>query len=305
MQINNTSLIKSASASALFCILSVGLSMPVQSAQNSPKLRIEVPRDSAALSSAIQSQDEQTKARYSARNPKQTLNFFGIMPGMTVVEVLPGSGWYSKILLPYLGENGKLIGVDYPQALWPNFSWMTPERIEDKKSWPATWTAQAEKWRTNSSANVEAFKFAEMPEAMKGTADAVLYIRALHNLARFDAEQGFLGDALSDTMDVLKPGGIVGIVQHQARENQDDQWADGSSGYLKKSTVITRMQDAGFEFVGESNINENPKDLATKGDIVWRLPPSYNGSGDDETKKARMTAIGESNRMTLMFRKPN
>jgi predicted methyltransferase len=261
--------------------------------------------ENTALNAAVNAQSADAQLRFSSRNPAQTLNFFGVTPGMTVVEVLPGGGWYSKILLPYLGNDGQLVGVDYPQALWPNFDWMTPERIEEKKTWVDTWTTQAQEWRGTDSAHVSAFQFAEMPVSVAGTADAVLYIRALHNLARFDAKQGFLGDALQDTYSVLKPGGIVGIVQHQAREDRPEDWANGDNGYLKKSFVITRMQDAGFEFVGESSVNENPKDQANVGDIVWRLPPSYSGSRDNETKKAAMTAIGESNRMTLKFRKPS
>lgn len=255
------------------------------------------------IKAALDAQPEETKARYQYRHPAKTLTFFDIKPGMTVVEALPGGGWYSKILLPVLGKEGQLVGVDYPQALWPNFDWMTEERIEGKKTWVATWTADAEKWRDENSAKVSAFQFNEMPESMKGTADAVLFIRALHNLARFDSKGGFLSSSLKDTYEALKPGGIVGVVQHQAREDRPDEWADGSSGYLKKSFVKAKMTEAGFEFVGESAINENSKDQAGEGDIVWRLPPSLNGA-DDAEKKAAMEAIGESNRMTLKFRKP-
>lgn len=261
--------------------------------------------ENLALKAALSSQSEKNQSRFSSRKPGQTLEFFGVQPGMTVVEALPGGGWYSKILLPYLGENGQLIGVDYSQKLWPNFGFMTPERIEAKKTWVSTWTTQANEWRTDGSASVSAFQFDEMPESMAGSADAVLYIRAMHNLARFDDKGGFLGNALKETYQVLKPGGIVGIVQHQALEDRDDAWANGSNGYLKKSFVIEKMQAAGFEFVGESNINENPKDQATTGDFVWRLPPSLNGSKDDPEKRAAMQAIGESSRMTLKFRKPS
>lgn len=263
-----------------------------------------VVEENLALKAALSQQDEDNKARFSSRNPEQTLDFFGIQPGMTVVEALPGGGWYSKILIPYLGSNGQLIGVDYSQKLWPNFGFMTPERIEAKKTWVSTWTTQAEEWRNEGGASISAFQFDEMPADMVGTADAVLYVRALHNLVRFDSKGGFLGNALKETYTVLKPGGIVGVVQHQAREDRPDDWANGDNGYIKKSFLVSKMQDAGFEFVGESNVNENPKDQATVGDIVWRLPPSFSGSRDDAEKRAAMTEIGESNRMTLKFRKP-
>jgi len=126
----------------------------------------------------------------------------------------------------------------------------------------------------------------------------------MDNLARFEPKEASLSNAFKETYTVLKPGGIVGIVQHQAREDRPDDWANGDNGYLKKSFLVSKMQDAGFEFVGESNINENPRDQATVGDIVWRLPPSLSGARDDAEKQAAMTAIGESNRMTLKFRKP-
>ncbi len=264
-----------------------------------------VSTENTALKSALSAQDDAAQARYGARNPEQTLDFFKIKPGMTVIEALPGGGWYSKILLPYLGKDGKLVGVDYAQAMWSNFSFMTPDRIEAKKTWVATWTADAQSWRSDDSASVSAFQFDEMPESMRGKADAALFIRALHNLSRFEEKDGYLTRALKETYAALKPGGIVGVVQHQAREDRPDAWANGSNGYLKKSFIVAKMQDAGFEFVGETNINENSLDQAVEGDIVWRLPPSLNGARDDADKKAAMMAIGESHRMTLKFRKPS
>lgn len=128
-----------------------------------------------------------------------------------------------------------------------------------------------------------------------------MFIRALHNLARFNNDIGSLDNALAASYKVLKPGGIVGVVQHQAREDRSDEWAAGSAGYLKKSFLIERMEKAGFEFVEESDINANELDQAKEGDIVWRLAPSLRGSA--ETMEARK-AIGESNRMTLKFKKP-
>jgi len=260
--------------------------------------------EKSLLDTTLAAQPEEAQTRYQYRHPKETLEFFDIKPGMTVVEALPGRGWYSKILLPVLGKEGELIGADYPQSMWSNFSFMTPERIEEKKTWVTTWTTEAEEWRTEDSAKISAFKYNEMPESMNGTADAVLFIRALHNLARFEEKSGYLTSALEQTKAILKPGGIIGVVQHQALEDRPDEWANGSNGYLKKSFIIATMKTAGFEFIGESNINENPKDLAGEGDFVWRLPPSLNGAKEDAEKKAAMLAIGESNRMTLKFRKP-
>jgi len=262
--------------------------------------------DSASkLRSALDAQPDEAKARYQYRHPEETLTFFGVEPGMTVVEILPGGGWYTKILLPYLGKEGGLIGVDYPPALWGNFSWMTPENLEKKKTWVSSWTAEANTWRSDDSATVSAFQFSEMPADFAGTADAVLFFRALHNLSRFEEKDGFLTTAISDSFKILKPGGIVGVVQHHAREDRPDTWADGSNGYIKQSFIVAKMQAGGFEFVGASDINANPKDQATEGDVVWRLPPSLRGSKENEEKRAEVLAIGESNRMTLKFRKPS
>ena len=259
---------------------------------------------SILLKSILDAQPKRTKARYKYRRPQETLEFLSIKPGMKVVEVLPGGGWYTKILLPYLGKNGHLVGLDYSQDMWHYFSFATEQFIERKKIWVDTWTRDASNWRTENSAALSAYQYGEMPQNLKGTADAVLFIRALHNLARYDAKGGFLSKALKETFDILKPGGLVGIVQHRSLEDRSDKWADGNNGYLKKSFVMKAMKDHGFEFIGESDINANPKDQAGEGDIVWRLPPSLRGTKDDPKKKAAALAIGESNRMTLKFRKP-
>ena len=109
--------------------------------------------------------------------------------------------------------------------------------------------------------------------------------------------------ALSKTHDLLKPGGIVGVVQHRAPETADDEWANGSAGYMKQSNVIAAFDAAGFDLVKKSGVNANPKDKPTSEDVVWRLPPSLSGVGDNETLKAERMAIGESSRMTLLFKK--
>ena len=143
-----------------------------------------------------------------------------------------------------------------------------------------------------------------MPEKYHGTADVVFFPRVLHNLANFESKGGFLTTALADAFTALKPGGTFGVVQHHARDDMSDEFADGSHGYLKKSFVIAQAEAAGFEFVAESDINANPKDQPTEEDIVWRLPPTFATSEDNEELRAEYAAVGESNRMTLKFRKP-
>ena len=259
---------------------------------------------SGKLSSVLAEQPEEVQARYSYRHPAETLEFFGIAPGMTVIEALPGGGWYTKILLPYLGQEGRLVGADYSFDMYPLFGFFSAEQLKEKETWVNDFTADAKEWAGDDGAPVSAFVFGSMPEEMKGTADAVLFIRALHNLARFEDEGGYLTKALQDAFDVLKPGGTVGVVQHRARDTMSDEWAGGQHGYLKKSFVIASMEEAGFEFTGGIEINANEKDQPGDDDIVWRLPPSLATSRENPELKAEMEAIGESNRMTLKFRKP-
>lgn len=258
-----------------------------------------------SLAGVLAAQPEEVRARYAYRHPAETLAFFGIEPGATVVEALPGGGWYSKILMAYLGPEGTLVGADYAADMYPLFGFFSEEQLEAKKAWVTDWTAQARDWNVVNGSKVLAFQLGSLPEDMKGTADAVVMIRALHNLARFESEGGFLTQALQDAFDVLKPGGIVGVVQHQARDEMPDAWADGSRGYLKDDFVIDAFSRAGFEFAGMTDINFNEQDQPGESDVVWRLPPSLVTSREDPELRARMEAIGESNRMTLKFVKPD
>lgn len=258
----------------------------------------------ARLATALDAQPEDVQARYQYRHPKETIEFFGIEPGMTVVEGLPGRGWYTRILLPYLGKDGHLIGATYAMDMWPNFAFANAEFLKTQSTWTTDWPAGAQEWRDDDSATVAAFNLGAMPESLAGTADVVFLVRVLHNLANFEDEGGFLTEAMADAYAVLKPGGVLGVVQHQARDEMSDEFADGSHGYLKKSFVIAAAEQAGFEFFAESSINENPNDQPDDEDVVWRLPPSLGTSQDNPELQAEMEAIGESNRMTLKFRKP-
>jgi predicted methyltransferase len=256
--------------------------------------------DKKKLVAITQSMPAEHQTRHVARHPVETLEFFGIKPGDTVVEALPGDGWYSKILVPYLGPKGRLIGADYSVQMWPEFGgWATPEFIAKRKAWPAEFSANAKTWGGAEGAPAEAYTFADLPAELTGKVDAVLFIRALHNLARFDAKGNYLKQALAETHRILKPNGVVA-------EDKPDAWADGNRGYLKRSALISAMTAAGFIFVGESDINKNPKDDPQDNESVWRLPPNMSA---EENKKAsaeqneKYRAIGESNRVTLLFKK--
>ena len=261
---------------------------------------------SARLTAALDAQSAEAKARYVYRHPAETLEFFGIKPGMTVVEGLPGRGWYTKILLPYLGDDGHIIGVAYSLDMYALFPFANEQFMARQRTWKQDWPAKSEEWGGGSGATMSAFHFGLVPPGLNGTADVVVFPRVLHNLARFQAQGkgNYLDVALADAYRLLKPGGIMGVVQHHARDEMPDEWATGANGYLKKQFVIEQMEAAGFEFVAASDINANPKDRPTTDDFVWRLPPSLVTSREDPELRQKMLAIGESNRMTLKFRKP-
>jgi predicted methyltransferase len=265
----------------------------------------QTPAEIDALAIVLDAQSDELKARYAFRHPQETLEFVGIEPGMTVVEGLPGSGWYSQILVPYLGSDGHLIGADYSLEMYPNFSFVNDEFMANQRQWTTSFPAGAREWAGDNGARVSAFHMGSMPAEFAGTADVVFFPRVLHNLARFESQGGYLTAALADAYAALKPGGILGIVQHEARADTSDEFADGSRGYLKKDFVIEVVEAAGFEFVADSDVNANPKDQPGDGDFVWRLPPTLATSRDNPELRAELEAVGESNRMTLKFRKPD
>lgn len=256
------------------------------------------------LQAVLDAQSDEVKARYQYRNPAETLAFFGIEPGMTVVDTLPGNVWYAGILSDYLGEEGKVIGADYSVEMWPLFGgFATAEFVEGKKTWTDTWVAGMEEKRGEDDASFAAFQFGSFPAEMEGKADAALMVRALHNMHRFEPEGGFLTQALADMNAALKPGGILGVIQHRAPDANSDEWADGSNGYLKQSRVIAVAEAAGFELVEMTELNANSADQPTEDDFVWRLPPRLAGSDDNPEQREQMVAVGESDRMTLLFKK--
>lgn len=177
------------------------------------------------------------------------------------------------------------------------------------EQWPESFPEQAGGWCEDDCAPVSTFWFGDMPAEVEGQADAVLFVRILHNMAAFQNQgiDDYLDQAFADARAALKPRGILGVVQHEAREDTPDEWADGSAGYLKKAFVVERAEAAGFEPVDESDINANPNDRPGTDEVVWRLPPSLrvpDDAEDAEALRAQYESIGESHRMTLKFRKP-
>lgn len=256
----------------------------------------------AQLQEILAQRSDEDRQRDVHRHPAETLDFFGIEPGMTVVEVLPGGGWYTRIVAPYLGESGTLHAVNYADEMWALFGFFPAEFIQQRKQQMVDWPITVASLGGNST-SARGFAFGRVPAELEGTVDAVLVIRALHNLNRFEAQAATRTEALADIYRLLKPGGVVGVVQHRAPESASDTWANGSNGYLKTSAIIDMFQEQGFVLAGRSEINANNKDRPTESDSVWRLPPSLRGA-DDAEKRAALNAIGESDRVTLRFEKP-
>lgn len=253
------------------------------------------------LNAVLTSRSDEDKVRDDARQPLETLTFFQIKPGMTIAEALPGGGWYTRILANYLGQDGTLYGVNYPDSLWPMLSYASPEWIAERIAATQNFTAKVATF-TDNGITAQGFTFDTVPPEVDGTVDRVLLIRALHNLNRFQQKAGTRSQALAATHAMLKQDGLVGVVQHRAPATASEEWADGNKGYLNEVAVIAMFAEAGFALVAQSEINANPMDQPSGEDSVWRLSPSLRGSNDDEQRDV-MVAIGESDRMTLLFRK--
>lgn len=248
------------------------------------------------LEALLDARSDESKARDQYRHPKETLHLFGIKEGMTVIDALPGS-WYGDVIAPLIGEDGQYIGVRYGKWFFDGrFPDDADRRWAESQSWLTDWPKEAQSYGGGRNLpETSAYFFPGLPESMDGSADVWLFIRALHHVNRYDA--GILDTTAADAFRVLKSGGIAGVVQHRAPEDADDTWANGSKGYLKQSRVIEAFRNAGFMLENASEINANRKDQPTEADNVWRLLPS---NKDDATAQA----IGESDRMTLVFRKP-
>lgn len=238
---------------------------------------------------------EADSARDQYRNPRETLEFFGVEASDTVVEALPGGGWYGRILAPWLAAEGRYYGLNYSMSIFEQiFPNMTEEQRTRIAGWEADFPASAAEWGGPAAG---AYTLGSIPDGAAGTADVVLYIRALHNMARF----GELDVAVDDAWTLLRSGGVVGVVQHRAPADEADEHADGSRGYMREADVIAAFEARGFVLEASSEINANPDDPADHDIGVWALPPTL--AGTDEDRAERMS-IGETDRMTLRFRKP-
>lgn len=221
-------------------------------------------------------------ARDRFRHPVEVLQFFGIRPDMTVVEMWAEGGWWTEILAPYLYDEGTYYIADLPSEHWRDV--MTKKLASNPAIYGKAILTQFGGGRTDIA-----------PEE---SADMILTFRNLHNWIKAGE-----GDLAFETMyRTLKPGGILGLVEHRGDPSkpQDPQ---ALSGYVREDYAIAMAQRAGFELVDRSEMNANPKDTKDHPEGVWMLPPGYY-TVESDADRAKYEAIGESDRFTLKFRKP-
>jgi predicted methyltransferase len=230
---------------------------------------------------------EADRARDIYRHPKETLLFFGIRPQMHVVEIWPEPGWYSEILAPFLKDQGK-----YDAALAvarPDNPYITGRLA----AFAEKFTAHPEIY---GRMTVSHFGPGADEIAPPGSADMVVTFRNIHNWMA----EGWAPEAFAAMHKALKPGGILGVVEHRGNPAlpQDPK---AKSGYVREDEAIRQIESQGFKLVAQSQINANPKDTKDYPQGVWTLPPFYR-LGDKD--KQIYAAIGESDRFTLKFVKP-
>jgi predicted methyltransferase len=241
----------------------------------------------AILPSPVRVPGDANRDKY--RHPLETLGFFGIKPNMTVLEVGPGEGWYTELLAPMLAAKGKLIDTSGD-----------PNGPEDSRG-----TFYAQRWAKFLSKSPELFgkvqtvvvdgKAPSLSAIPAGSLDAVLLMREVHGMVN----GGTFNTWLAECRKALKPNGILGIEEHRAKDG-DDPTASSKKGYVPQKYVIDTVQAAGFKLGGQSEINANAKDTKDYPEGVWALPPTLERGDKD---KDTLTAIGESDRMTLKFTK--
>ena len=232
------------------------------------------------------------QARDVYRHPRETLAFFGVRPDQDVIEIWPSGGWYAEVLAPLLRDSGHYTGIIVDPTREPDADAIRYAERSNRKL------------RELLAAHPAVFDKAvlvETPSAMPvlgpaGSADVVLTFRNVHNWV-MDGNEKAMFKAF---FDVLRPGGTLGVVDHRAKPDQPAAEMK-TSGYLPEAYVIGLAQAAGFELVGKSEINANPRDTKDYPNGVWTLPPSLSQKDVD---RAKFVAIGESDRMTLRFVKP-
>jgi predicted methyltransferase len=247
--------------------------------------------DSLAAAVASSARTPKYAARDAYRHPLQTLQFFGLRPDQTVVEIWPGRGWYMEILAPYLRDRGKY----YAAIEAPDVSGASQEAKDDAGFLRKRIADDPARFGKVIVTDLHPPQLTEI--CPPGTADLVLTFRNVHNWI----DDGTQQQQFNTFFKALKPGGVLGVVEHRAKPGTSLDETK-KSGYVDESYVKKLATDAGFRFVGASSVNDNPKDTKDYPKGVWTLPPTLTLGNQDRDK---YLAIGESDRMTLKFVKPN
>ena len=241
------------------------------------------------LEQALQNTDRSPAfiQRDSARHPVETLNFFSLKDTMRVIEIWPGAGWYTEILAPYLSPNGELYAAHFAEHSPVKFFQRSRQKFISK-------------FTTHPYTKVNITEFnptGKLPNLPVNNADMVLTFRNVHNWISADkAPQAF-----KLFYEALKPGGILGVVEHRAKPGTSIDLMK-KSGYVTQAYVIELASAAGFKLLESSEINANYLDQGNHPKGVWSLPPTLR---EGQKNKAKYLKIGESDRMTLKFIKPD
>ena len=281
---------------------SADTAVPDAAPSPAPSTAAVKPEDFAAVL-AMPHRSAENRSRDLSRRPAETLAFFGVAPDSKVVELWPGSGWYTEILAPYLRDDGQLtVTVFDPAGPEAYYGTAQSKKLLDRLAaetaiFGTVKSAQvAQKLEIGADGKVAKTTLETFELAPAGSVDVVLTFRNSHGWYR----NGGLPIVYGAAFRALEPGGIFGVEQHRAAEGADPaKTAEG--GYLPEATVIEAAKAAGFELLERSEFNANPKDTGDHPDGVWSLPPSLSGGDKDKDK---FIAIGESDRMTLKFVKP-
>jgi predicted methyltransferase len=273
----------------LLVLLALLLALPACARHKPPEYYGPASVSAATMRAALAAPHRrpEDRARDVYRHPTDTLTFFGLREDMTVVELWPGNGWYTDILAPLLRERGTLIAA-------------TPDPAGSHELRATTARALRERVASNPSVygdvTFTVLDTDRMDLGQPGSADLVLTFRNTHNWINDGIDEKVYAAAYR----VLKPGGVLGVVQHRADEGTDAATA-AKKGYVPEDHVIAVAEAAGFVLEERSEVNANPRDTKDYTDGVWALPPVLRGG---EWDRARFLAIGESDRMTLRFVKP-
>lgn len=235
------------------------------------------------------------RPRDQYRRPVETLDFFQVEPTMTVAEYGPGGGWYTRVLAPYLSPAGQYIAFNADSDR-SNFNNRAAEARA--KGWTERFAGVVAEMVGSDADSISAYEVDEMPEELEGTVDRVLIFRSMHGLANSNTAD----DVIDAARWMLKDDGMIGVVQHRAPTDASFDDYSPAPGYMKVEQVIAIFAANGFELIESSEINANPNDPADWEGGVWTLPPVLRYG---EENREEYLAIGESDRMTLLFKKVN